>query len=49
MDKEILALIGKLYVEIYTLSNFSETLKAKIKELEAQLESFKQKETSTKK
>jgi|688.fasta_scaffold61975_7 hypothetical protein len=37
MDKEVLALIGKLYVEIYTLSNFSEGLKLKISDLEKQL------------
>lgn len=39
MDKEALALIGKLYVDIYNLSAYTESLKARISELESQLSS----------
>lgn len=35
MDKEILALIGKLYLDLYRQSSYIEALTAKISELEA--------------
>ena len=34
MDKEILVVIGKLYLELYTLGNYAESLKNKVTELE---------------
>jgi hypothetical protein len=48
MDKEVLALIGKLYVEIYTLSNFSEGLKARVTDLEQQLAAYQTSEAAKK-
>ena len=37
MDKEILTLIGKMYIDIYRQGNYIEALNAKIAEFEAQL------------
>lgn len=37
MDKDILAIIGRLYLDTFTLNNYAENLKAKIAELESQL------------
>lgn len=34
MDKELLAIVGRLYLENMSLINFSESLKARIDELE---------------
>lgn len=37
MDKEIVTLIGKLYIDIYRQGNYIEALTAKISELESEL------------
>lgn len=37
MDKDVLAVIGRLYLDTFTLNNYAENLKARIQELEAQL------------
>jgi len=37
MDKEVLAVIGKLYLDIFSLNNYVESLKARVSELENQL------------
>ena len=42
MDKEILALIGRLYLDTITLNNFAESLKNRVTELEAQLATAQQ-------
>lgn len=39
MDKEVLAVIGKLYLDIFSLNNYVESLKARVSELENQLAS----------
>lgn len=38
MDKEILAVIGKLYLDVIGLNNYIEALKNKISELESEIE-----------
>jgi hypothetical protein len=40
MDKDVLAVIGKLYLDTFTLNNYAENLKARIAELETQLASL---------
>lgn len=37
MDKEILAVIGKLYLDTFSMATYIETLKARVTELESQL------------
>lgn len=37
MDKDVLAIIGKLYLDTFTLNNYVESLKSTIAELEAKL------------
>lgn len=37
MDKDVLAVIGRLYLDTFTLNNYAENLKARIQELESQL------------
>lgn len=35
MDKEVLAIIGKLYLDLYSLNEYAESLKKRVGELEA--------------
>jgi hypothetical protein len=37
MDKEVLAVIGKLYLDTFSMASYIETLKARVTELESQL------------
>lgn len=37
MDKDVLAIIGKLYLDTFTLNNYVESLKSTIAELESKL------------
>lgn len=40
MDKDVLAVIGRLYLDTFTLNNYAENLKNRISELEAQIASL---------